>query len=215
MPSASDDADGAAGDEDQRVPERLPEHVVVEQHLLVVVEPGQSRRAHRRPLLERQHSVPDQREDAVEEEDRERGREEAPDQHGLSRPLPSAPRATPAAAHAFTRASRSATRSRPRLRRGAVPGRPCARPRPAPPWRLAAEQRALQLRPERLLDAARRAAVGQLPTCLSVSSSCVCSTAIRQRVVRLHYCKRRWSASTLPVRTLRAVAKLVRPLFAR
>src|SRR4051812_33142000 len=59
----------------------------MKEHLLVVVEPGPARRPHRRPILERQHDVPAERDDAVDEEDRKRGQEEAPDEQGLAHTL--------------------------------------------------------------------------------------------------------------------------------
>ena len=74
-----DDCHGRAGDEDERVPERLPEHVVVK-HVLVLVEAGPADRPERRPVRERQRDVPEKRNDAIEQENRERRRQEAPDQ---------------------------------------------------------------------------------------------------------------------------------------
>src|SRR4029453_7435650 len=79
---------------------RLPEHVVVEKHLLVVLEADELRGLERRPGMHRQPRVPAQRQDAVEEEDRERRQQEAHDECGLPCPLALEPghgweRATP------------------------------------------------------------------------------------------------------------------------
>ena len=77
------DGDRRAADEDQRVGERIPEHVVVEQHLLVVIDADPGRRLERRPRLERQQHVPAERQEAVEKEDRQRRRKEAGDERQL------------------------------------------------------------------------------------------------------------------------------------
>ena len=86
-PERHRDAERRARHIDQRVPERGPEHLIMKEHLLVMVEPGPARRPHRRPVLERQHEVPAERDDAVEQEDRKRGQEEAPDEHRLAHTL--------------------------------------------------------------------------------------------------------------------------------
>src|SRR5258708_31153099 len=81
------DGDRRAADEDQRVGQCIPEHVVVEQHLLVVIDADPFGRLEWRPRLERQKHVPAERQDAVEEEDRQRRHEEAGDERQLPRPL--------------------------------------------------------------------------------------------------------------------------------
>ena len=68
QPEREGDADRGAGDDDQGVPQRLPEHLVVQQ-VLVVVEARGLGRLERRPVLERQDEIPDDRDDAVEQED--------------------------------------------------------------------------------------------------------------------------------------------------
>src|SRR5206468_8318669 len=73
---------------------------------------GEGGRTERRPRLHGQHRVPQQRQDPVEQEDGERGREERPDEQRAPRP-PRTDRALPVS--------------------GPAAGSPSARPRPAPP----------------------------------------------------------------------------------
>src|SRR5205814_418715 len=78
-------------DEDQGVRERIPEHIVVEQHLLVVIDADPRRRLERRPRLERQRHVPAERQEAVKKENRQRRRQEAGDKRQLPRALAPVP----------------------------------------------------------------------------------------------------------------------------
>src|SRR5262249_39648652 len=64
--------------------QRLPEHVVGQQ-VLVVVEAGGLGLGERRPVLERQDQVPDHRDDAIQQEDRQRRRKEAPEEQRAPR----------------------------------------------------------------------------------------------------------------------------------
>ena len=146
--------------------QRLPEHVVVEQHLLVVIEADRTA-----PALsgdhdcERQEHVPAQRQDAVEEEDRERRQQEAGDERHLARalaPPPAAGRSAVAAVCSALRWVTPAFSSRAHAPLG-VGQRGLGV--------LAAEHGALELRPERVLDPAVVAAAA------SCRTSCRCARA--------------------------------------
>src|SRR5439155_20106562 len=101
------------------VPETLPEDLVVEEELLIVREPRERAWLERRPRLHRQRRVPQQGQDAVEEEDRERGREERPDEDRPPRP--------PCRDRALSGPAAGSPSARPRR----VPPRPaCVRARP-------------------------------------------------------------------------------------
>ena len=95
MPSASAMANGEAPMKISVLRERLPEDVVVEQHLLVVVEAGPAGRFQRRPVLHRQQHVPAERQHAIEEEDRQRRQQEAGNERQLARALALPPAVTP------------------------------------------------------------------------------------------------------------------------
>ena len=162
MPSASGDGDRRAADEDQRVGQRLPEHVVVEQHLLVVLEPDPLAGFSGDQVLERKPDVPAERQDAVEEEDRQRRQQEAGHQRQLARALAAEPGHARSLRHpgggSLARRRRDFAPVAPRQGRWHHARRSSRRRALGVGQRrlgvLAAEHRALELRPERLLDAA-------------------------------------------------------------
>ena len=84
-----DDAGDGRQHEVERVAQRFPEHVVVEEHFLVVVQTGEARRLRERPMLEGKDDVPAQRDEPVEQEDYQRRSEQ--DEQEQRPPAPERP----------------------------------------------------------------------------------------------------------------------------